>query len=94
MLRCRGAARIWRFPEPSEWKNQPLSVYVLESYEKIEGKAQPDENAPSARQYSPANISATLRRLGHTILSVVSFYHEITRYDLVSTLTDRSAHPV
>ena len=29
-----------------------LGVYVPESYEKKNGKAQPDENAPSARKYA------------------------------------------
>ena len=30
-----------------------MTKIVLESYEKIDGKAQPDENAPSARKNSP-----------------------------------------
>ena len=49
VLRNPGAPRILTSPEPSKWENQPLSVYVPESYENFDGKAQPDENAPSAR---------------------------------------------
>ena len=41
MLRSRGAARIWWFPEPPKRKNQHKTTSGLESYEKLMVKHNP-----------------------------------------------------